>query len=172
LKLSLFKGLSVDGIVDIKGQLLYVDRAMLKVSTRSTYGIRALTFLARSGAGATVTLAHIASTQKIPLPYLVQIFSRLRKSGLVEAIRGPQGGYRLSRASGEITLAQVVQSLEGPTTPVLCTMPENRSEKCHEVDGCVNRVLCCEIDGALNQILSNKTLASLNGEVVKSQRSA
>jgi Rrf2 family protein len=137
---------------------------MMKVSTRSTYAIRALLSLARAGDHETVTLGRIAETQKIPLPYLVQIFSRLRKAGLVEAIRGPQGGYRLSRAPGEISLAQIIASLEGPMKPVLCTMPENQSADCHEKEGCISRLLCCEIDGALNQILSNKTLANLSGQ--------
>ncbi len=141
---------------------------MMKVSTRSTYAIRALLSLARLGPAETVALARIADTQKIPLPFLVQIFSRLRKGGLVEAVRGPQGGYRLSRAPGEISLAQIIYSLEGPVKPVLCTMPENRHDNCHEVDGCVSRMLCCEIDGALDQILSNKTLASLNGQAAAS----
>ena len=137
---------------------------MMKVSTRSTYAIRALLWLARSGAQETVALGRVAETQKIPLPFLVQIFSRLRKAGIVEAVRGPQGGYRLGRAAGEITLAQIINALEGPTQPVLCTMPENRAPDCHEKDGCVSRLLCCEIDGALNQILSNKTLASMNDQ--------
>ena len=145
---------------------------MMKVSTRSTYAIRALLYLARAEAGETVALGRIAETQKIPLPYLVQIFSRLRKAGLVEAVRGPQGGYRLSRQPAEVTLAQIVYALEGPAQPVLCTMPENRSDHCHEVDGCLSRLLCCEIDGALDQILSNKTLASLGGEADRLGHSA
>jgi Rrf2 family protein len=124
---------------------------MMKVSTRSTYAIRALLWLARSGAQETVALGRVAETQRIPLPFL-------------EAVRGPQGGYRLGRAAGEITLAQIINALEGPTQPVLCTMPENRAPDCHEKDGCVSRLLCCEIDGALNQILSNKTLASMNDQ--------
>jgi Rrf2 family protein len=140
---------------------------MMKVSTRSTYAIRALLSLARSGSTETVPLGRIADAQKIPLPFLVQIFSRLRKAGLVEAVRGPQGGYRLSRAPAEISLAQIISSLEGPMKPVLCTMPENRHDNCHEVDGCVSRLLCCEIDGALDQILSNKTLASLTAAGTK-----
>lgn len=145
---------------------------MMKVSTRSTYAIRALLYLARAGAGDTVALGRIADSQKIPLPYLVQIFSRLRKASLVEAIRGPQGGYRLSRQPAQITLAQIIYALEGPVQPVLCTMPENRSDNCHEVDGCLSRLLCCEIDGALDQILSNKTLASLSGEAERLGHSA
>ena len=137
---------------------------MMKVSTKSTYAVRALLWMARSGQPVTVPLARIAERQKIPLPYLEQIFSRLRKAGLVEAIRGPQGGYRLSRPASEITLAQIINSLEGPMEPVMCSQPENRSPDCHEVDGCVSRLLCAELDGALDRILSNKTLATLSGE--------
>lgn len=137
---------------------------MFRASTRSTYAIRALVSLARAGGEETVALGRVADAQRIPLPYLVQIFSKLRKAGLVEAVRGPQGGYRLSRSPAEISLAQIIYALEGPMEPVLCSMPENRSPNCHEVDGCVSRLVCCEIDGALQQILSNKTLASLAGE--------
>lgn len=140
---------------------------MMKVSSRSTYAIRALVSLARSGGTGTVPLARIAERQKIPLPYLEQIFSKLRKAGVVEAVRGPQGGYRLGRDPSEISLAQIINSLEGPMEPVLCTMPENRAPDCHEVDGCLSRLLCCEVDGALNKILSDRTLASLTGEAEK-----
>ena len=142
---------------------------MMKVSSRVTYGVRALVYLARSGNDHTVPLARIAETQKIPLPFLEQIFSKLRKSGVVEAVRGPQGGYRLAMDAAKITLAQVVGSLDGPAEPVLCTMPENRTPDCHEVDGCFNRLICNELDGALNKILSDKTLAGLAVEADRSE---
>jgi Rrf2 family protein len=145
---------------------------MMKVSSRSTYAIRALLSLSRLGGTATTPLARIAETQNIPLPYLEQIFAKLRKAGVVEAVRGPQGGYRLARPAAEITLAQIINSLEGPMEPVLCTIPENRTPDCHEVDGCLSRLLCSEIDGALNKVLSEKTLASLSGEAEKLGHSA
>ena len=137
---------------------------MLKVSTRSTYAIRALVHLGRESEKGPVRLATIADRQSIPLPYLEQIFSKLKRAGLVQAVRGPQGGYLLSRAPDAITLAEIISILEGPIEPVLCSMPENRSPDCHEVEGCVSRLLCSELDGELTRILSRNTLGALCGQ--------
>lgn len=136
---------------------------MIKVSSRSTYAIRALVQLGREPQGTSISLPAIAQRQHIPLPYLEQIFSRLRKAGLVEAVRGPQGGYKLTKRPHEISLVNIISVLEGPLGPVLCTMPENRTPDCHEVEGCLSRLLCCEIDGALNRVLTQNTLDSLCG---------
>ena len=137
---------------------------MLKVSTKSTYAIRALTDLARQSVERPVRVSTIAERQGIPLPFLEQIFSKLRKAGLIEAVRGPQGGYKLSRTPDAITLAEIISVLEGPLEPVLCSMPENRSPQCHDVEGCVSRTLCNELDGALFGILEKNTLGSLVGQ--------
>jgi len=145
---------------------------MMKVSSRTTYAVRALLALTRTPSTETVALARIAETQNMPLPYLEQIFSTLRKAGIVEAVRGSHGGYRLGRGAAEISLAQIMASLEGPMEPVLCTMPENRTPDCHEEDGCINRLLCSELDGALSKILSDKTLASLSLEAERQGMSA
>lgn len=137
---------------------------MLKVSTRSTYAIRALVHLARLAGDSPIRLADIAELQNIPLPYLEQIFSKLKKAGLVQAVRGPQGGYRLMKHPSDISLANIIFILEGPQQPVLCSMPENFSANCHDVDGCASRSLCNELDGTLTSILSRHTLAGLCGE--------
>ena len=137
---------------------------MMKVSTRSTYAIRALIYLGRQADGRPVRMADIAGTQDIPLPYLEQIFSKLRKAGLVQAVRGPQGGYRLARDASSITLQDIIVSLEGPLSPVLCSMPENYSPNCHDVEGCLSRLICSELDGELSRILSRNTLGALCGQ--------
>lgn len=137
---------------------------MMKVSTRSTYAIRALIHLGRQMNSDPVRLADIAERQRIPLPYLEQIFSKLKKAGLVQAVRGPQGGYRLSRNPADITLQDIIVTLEGPLKPVLCSMPENYSADCHKIEGCLSRLICNEIDGELNRILSKNTLESMCGE--------
>jgi Rrf2 family protein len=138
---------------------------MIKVSTRSTYAVRAMVDLARSStSGHPERLGAIAERQQIPLPYLEQIFSKLKKAGLVQAVRGPQGGYLLNRSPDAITLGDIVTVLEGPLEPVLCSHPQNRHPQCHEVDGCASRAVCNELDGQLNQVLSRNTLATLAGE--------
>jgi Rrf2 family transcriptional regulator, cysteine metabolism repressor len=144
---------------------------MMKVSTRSTYAIRALVYLGRNTSEGPVRLATIAEKQRIPLPYLEQIFSKLRRAHLVEAVRGPQGGYKLARVPGEISLADIIRSLEGPIEPVLCSMPENRAPDCHDVDGCISRHICSELDGELTRVLTRNTLKTLCGEADRLQRS-
>jgi Rrf2 family iron-sulfur cluster assembly transcriptional regulator len=144
---------------------------MLKASTKSTYAIRALIQLGRSGQDKPMRLSTISKNQKIPLPYLAQIFSKLRRSGLVEAVRGPSGGYKLSKNPHNITLADIVYSLEGPQNPVLCSMPENRSDDCREKEGCVSRMICHELEHELNKVLSRNTLGLLCGEADRLQRS-
>ena len=137
---------------------------MMKMSTKSTYAVRALIQLARDGNNQPVRLSDIARRQIIPLPYLEQIFSKLRRAGLVQSVRGPQGGYTLAKEPTAISLHDIVTILEGPIDPVLCSMPENRSPNCHEVEGCLSRFLCNELDGELERVLSKNTLGSLVGQ--------
>lgn len=137
---------------------------MLKLSTKTTYAVRALIDLARSSTGTPVRLSQIADRQNIPLPFLEQIFSKLKNAHVVSAIRGPQGGYQLAQQAANITLGDLVSILEGPIEPVLCTHPENRSEVCHEVEGCMSRKICSEIDGAVMNILNRNTLETMCNE--------
>jgi Rrf2 family protein len=139
------------------------------MSTKSTYALKALIDLGRFSSKNPERLSNIAQRQQIPLPYLEQIFSKLKKAGLVEAIRGPQGGYKLARPMNEISLADIVTILEGPLEPVLCSHPEMKSPTCHTVDGCASRHVCNELDGAIQQILKKNTLESLSGEPNKLQ---
>lgn len=137
---------------------------MLKVSTKSTYAIRALIDLAGQSGEIPERLSNIADRQQIPLPFLEQIFSKLKKAGIVESIRGPLGGYKLNKEAKKISLADIVTILEGPIEPVLCSQPQNRSANCHEVEGCLSRIICNELDGAVFNILRKNTIASMCGE--------
>jgi len=134
---------------------------MLKLSTRSSYGVRAVFDLARSQGDKPVQLSAIAERQKIPRSYLQQIFVRLRKSGIIQAIRGPKGGFKLTRPAQDIRIGDVVRALEGEAKPILCTMPENFGPNCHVIEGCISRVVCQKLDGQLNKILDSSTLAEL-----------
>ncbi|WP_286677084.1 Rrf2 family transcriptional regulator, partial [Aminobacterium sp. EBM-42] len=86
----------------------------MKLSTKTRYGLRALLELARQYDGRTpLSITDIASKENISERYLEQLFLKLRRDGLIESVRGPQGGYLLSRAPMEITVAEVVEVLEG-----------------------------------------------------------
>jgi Rrf2 family protein len=90
----------------------------LRLTTRTRYAIRALYDLAFH-AGQACQAKEIAERQKIPLKFLEQILQDLRRAKLVEARRGPHGGYALARPPGEITLAQVLRAVRGPLEELL-----------------------------------------------------
>lgn len=89
----------------------------MKLSTKGRYAMVALADLAMAEAKAVggeelMSLAEIARRQDISLPYLEQLFVKLRRAGLVEAVRGPGGGYRLSRSPSDIRVSEVLEAVE------------------------------------------------------------
>ncbi len=88
----------------------------MKLSTKGRYAMVALVDLAlavdEDGTPALVTLSDISKRQNISLHYLEQLFVRLRRTGLVESVRGPGGGYRLARAPSEIRVAEVLEAVD------------------------------------------------------------
>jgi Rrf2 family cysteine metabolism transcriptional repressor len=89
-------------------------------STKAEYGVRVMVELARRSGEAPIPLAEIAANDGLPLAYLEHLVARLRKAGLVDSRRGSHGGYLLARPAGEITMAEVVEALEGSIAPIEC----------------------------------------------------
>lgn len=97
----------------------------MKLSTKGRYAVMAMTDLAMAGAGARpVALAEIAARQQISLPYLEQLFARLRRRGLVDSVRGPGGGYLLARPAGQMSVAEVVHAVDEPLRATRCAARE------------------------------------------------
>jgi Rrf2 family iron-sulfur cluster assembly transcriptional regulator len=96
----------------------------VQLSTRGRYAVMAMVDLAgRQAAGCQcgpVCLAEIAARQQLSLAYLEQLFSRLRRAGLVGSARGPGGGYRLARPAGAVTIADVIAAVEEPIRATRC----------------------------------------------------
>lgn len=84
----------------------------MKLSTKGRYAMVALTDLALHGDKSLVTLSDVSRRQNISLPYLEQLFVKLRRSGLVESVRGPGGGYRLARPEDEIRVSEVLEAVD------------------------------------------------------------
>lgn len=84
----------------------------MKLSTKGRYAIIALVDLANAPADGLTSLAEISRRQDISLPYLEQLFVRLRRAGLVESVRGPGGGYRLARGAETIRLTEVLGAVD------------------------------------------------------------
>jgi Rrf2 family cysteine metabolism transcriptional repressor len=89
-------------------------------STKAEYGVRVMVELARRSGDEPIPLAEIAEHDGLPLAYLEHLVARLRKAGLVDSRRGSHGGYLLARPAGEITMAEVVEALEGSIAPIEC----------------------------------------------------
>lgn len=85
----------------------------MKISTKGRYGIRAMVDLAVHDTGEHEALGNIAQRQGISNNYLEQVFSSLRKAGLVKSVKGSQGGYLLAKEPGEITAQMILEVLEG-----------------------------------------------------------
>lgn len=84
----------------------------MKLSTKGRYAMVALADLAIQKSDALVSLAEISKRQDISLPYLEQLFVKLRRAGLVESVRGPGGGYRLSRAPEAIRVSDILEAVD------------------------------------------------------------
>jgi Rrf2 family iron-sulfur cluster assembly transcriptional regulator len=91
----------------------------VRLTNRTAYGVQALFDFAFHGNGRAVQARETAERQGIPLRYLEQILQELRRAGLVEAKRGPGGGYLLARAATELRLCDVVAALDGPVESLL-----------------------------------------------------
>lgn len=84
----------------------------MKLSTKGRYAMVALVDLATVGPGQMTSLAEISKRQDISLPYLEQLFVRLRRAGLVASVRGPGGGYRLAKTPAEIRISEVFEAVD------------------------------------------------------------
>jgi Rrf2 family transcriptional regulator, iron-sulfur cluster assembly transcription factor len=94
----------------------------MRLSTKGRYAVMAMADLAKRGDGEhAVALAEIAQRQDISLPYLEQLFARLRRQGLVKSVRGPGGGYRLARTAGETAVGDIVRAVDEPLKAVRCS---------------------------------------------------
>ncbi len=86
----------------------------MRISTKGRFAVNALIDLALRVSAGPVALASISRRQRISLSYLEQIFSRMRREGIVESTRGPGGGYTLGRSASEISVAQIILAVDEP----------------------------------------------------------
>jgi Rrf2 family protein len=141
-------------------------------STKAEYGVRVMVELARragerpDGGESVVPLAEIAEHDGMPLAYLEHLVARLRKAGLIDSRRGSRGGYMLARPAGQITMAEVVEALEGSIAPIECiSQSADGSIVCsRESDPdhvCPTKLLWTRVRGSIVRTLQDTTLADL-----------
>jgi Rrf2 family transcriptional regulator, cysteine metabolism repressor len=135
-------------------------------STKAEYGVRVMVELAKHAGEEPVPLAEIAAKDGLPLAYLEHLVARLRKAGLVDSRRGSRGGYMLARSAVEITMAEIVEALEGSIAPIECISqgPDGSISCSRESDPghvCPTKLLWTQVRLAVVQTLQDTTLADL-----------
>ena len=135
-------------------------------STKAEYGIRVMVELARHEGGEPTPLAEIAEHGGLPLAYLEHLVARLRKADLVSSRRGSRGGYMLARPAGEISMAEVVEALEGSIAPIECISETADgsivcSRETHAEAACPTKLLWTRVRFSIVSTLRETTLADL-----------
>ncbi|MFV1973209.1 MAG: Rrf2 family transcriptional regulator [Thiohalobacterales bacterium] len=138
----------------------------MRLSTKGRYAVTAMMDLAMHYGQGPVTLADISEHQDISLSYLEQLFARLKKNNLVEGLRGPGGGYRLSRHPDAISVADVITAIGEGIDATLC----EGSEDCQDGEQCLTHELWSRLGKEIYDFLNGITLASFleNGAANKS----
>lgn len=130
---------------------------MFRISRRLDYGLQLMIALAQEPENRAQATAVLAEKLQIPLPFLHQIGRSLIQGRLIKATPGPHGGLRLNLPAEDITLLQVVETLEGP----VCITPCLDGESCQRQDGCMSTVVWGELQTNLLQHLSSVRLSTL-----------
>ena len=131
----------------------------MKVSTKGRYALRLMLDLAIYNTGDPVALKDIARRQDISEKYLEQIISMLGKAGLVQAVRGSQGGYLLRRDPAEYTVGDILRVTEGDLSLVECISPNGA--ECDREANCVTVRVWKKLTDAINQTADSISLADL-----------
>lgn len=129
----------------------------MKLTTKGRYAVTAMLDLALHYDKGAVTLADIARRQGISLSYLEQLFAKLRRSGLVDSIRGPGGGYNLATEPSKITVAEIVVAINENIDATRCGGEKN----CDGDQPCMTHQLWEELSSRIYEFLNSITLADL-----------
>jgi len=144
----------------------------MRFSARGEYGIQALLELAlNDGRRAPLQARTIARNQRIPLRFLEQVMSALKKAGMVESVRGSQGGYRLARNLEEIHLADILEAIEGPIIATGC-ISAGQAPCWHEreLGYCIVKETRETVRSAVLEALNTSTLQELCDRVKQNEQ--
>ena len=129
----------------------------MKLSTKGKYGVKAMVELAIHYGETPISIKTISQRQNISEYYLEQLFSPLRKAGLIKSIRGAQGGYILGREPRDIKISNVMDVLEGPVEIAECI----DGVSCDNIDCCATRLLWAKIKNSIDEVMEGITLQDI-----------
>ncbi len=131
----------------------------MKISTKGRYALRMMLDIAQHNTGEPVRIKDISARQDISLKYLEQIVSILMRVGYLRSIRGPQGGYLLTRKPSEYKIGDILRLTEGNLAPVECLAGQQND--CDRASECVTLRLWQELDDAISSVVDKYTLQDL-----------
>ena len=129
----------------------------MRLTTKGRFAVTAMIDVALHGARGPVTLAAISERQKISLSYLEQLFGKLRRSGLVDSVRGPGGGYNLGRAPELLAVSDIIIAVDEPIDATQCGGREN----CLDDRRCMTHELWAGLNSHIFHYLRSITLSEL-----------
>jgi Rrf2 family iron-sulfur cluster assembly transcriptional regulator len=129
----------------------------MKLTTKGRYAVTAMLDLALRYDKGAVTLAEIAKRQGISLSYLEQLFAKLRRSGLVDSVRGPGGGYTLAMEPAKISVAEIIVAINENIDATRCGGEKN----CHGDETCLTHQLWEDLSIRIHEFLNGITLGDL-----------
>ncbi|MFV0477821.1 MAG: Fe-S cluster assembly transcriptional regulator IscR [Parahaliea sp.] len=129
----------------------------MRLTTRGRYAVTSMLDLALHQGQGPIPLAGISERQDISLSYLEQLFSQLRKNGLVRSVRGPGGGYHLSKKAQDINVAQVIEAVNESTDATRCKGKGN----CQRGDTCLTHHLWMNLSEQIHAFLEGISLSDL-----------
>ena len=136
----------------------------MKISTRGRYALRFMIDLAQHDSSEYIALKDISKRQDISIKYLEQITSLLSKFGLLQSVRGPQGGYKLAKRPCDYTIGEILRITEGDLSPVAClSQPVNT---CPRASDCATLHMWEGLSKVINDYLDNKTLEDLVNQTI------
>jgi Rrf2 family protein len=131
----------------------------MQLTAKSEYALLALIELAGRESTSPLSVRELAASRDLPVPYLEQLFSTLRRAGIVRSVRGAHGGYVLTRGAAEITVLEIVEALEGPIAPTACD-----GANCPSADCCGAVTVWSSVTDAMRDVLASFTLAAVAEE--------
>ncbi len=141
------------------GIIKIVKEKAMKISKKSRYGITALIDLAMNSKDGHVALSHIAERNGISLQYLEQVFASLRRVGMIKSIKGAQGGYLLNKPTKNITVAEIIETLDG-TYHIESEEGAANSEN-PAIAITIQTIIIDKVNSKMDEILLNITLDDL-----------
>jgi Rrf2 family protein len=135
---------------------------MLRLSKKSDYALIAMTHLAsRSDAGTSSSAREISESYDIPLELLAKVLQRLVRSRLLASVQGTRGGYRLARQASMISVADVIQAVDGPVTVTACSTEDHN---CDQYSKCSVRDPLSKIKNRILDALNTVSVAEMAAE--------